>query len=83
MTREEITAFVHDMVADQLGVSKDQVRDDTNIYDHLGADSLDAIEIVLGMEDEFEIFISDADVEGLSTVLDIINYAEKRLATGS
>lgn len=68
---------VQGMLAEALGLSVDQVAADAKIVDDLGADSLDVVELLSRLEDEFGIMIPDEDVENLSTVADVANEIEK------
>jgi acyl carrier protein len=63
---------------EQLEVSEDEVTPSASIVDDLGADSLDVVEIVMGLEEEFDIEVSDQDAEKLPTVQDIVNYVEEK-----
>jgi acyl carrier protein len=65
---------VKQIVAEQLGVEEDQVTGDAAFMDDLGADSLDTVELVMALEEEFDIEISDEDAEKIATVQDAINY---------
>jgi acyl carrier protein len=65
---------VKQIVAEQLGVDEDQVTGDAAFMDDLGADSLDTVELVMALEEEFDIEISDEDAEKIATVQDAINY---------
>ena len=66
-----------DIIADQLSVDADEVTMDSNIQDDLGADSLDVVDLITTIEDEFDISIPDEAVEEIKTVGDIANYIEK------
>ncbi|MCI6560649.1 MAG: acyl carrier protein [Ruminococcus sp.] len=66
-----------DIIVDQLGVEKDDVAMDANIQEDLGADSLDIVDLITTIEDEFELSIPDEAVENIKTVGDIVNYIEK------
>jgi acyl carrier protein len=66
-----------DIIVDQLGVEEDAVTMEANIQDDLGADSLDIVDLIQEIEDEFDISIHDDAVEGIKTVGDIANYVEK------
>ena len=66
-----------DIIADQLSVDADEVTMDSNIQDDLGADSLDVVDLITTIEDEFDISIPDEAVEEIKTVGDIVNYIEK------
>lgn len=65
---------VKQIVAEQLGVEEDQVTGDAAFMDDLGADSLDTVELVMALEEEFDIEISDEDAEKIATVGDAISY---------
>lgn len=65
-------ARVKEIIAEQLGVELDQVTDDANLMDDLGADSLDTVELVMALEEEFDIEIDDAQAEGLLTVVEVV-----------
>lgn len=69
---------VRKVLMDQLEVSEDEVTPSASIVDDLGADSLDVVEIVMGLEEEFDIEVSDQDAEKLPTVQDIVNYVEEK-----
>jgi len=62
------------IIIEQLGVDEDEVTPQASFLEDLGADSLDIVELVMAMEEEFKIEIPDEDVEGLRTVQDVINY---------
>jgi acyl carrier protein len=65
---------VKQIVAEQLGVDEDQVTGDASFMDDLGADSLDTVELVMALEEEFDIEISDEDAEKIVTVQDAVDY---------
>jgi len=65
---------VKQIVAEQLGVDEDQVTPDAAFMDDLGADSLDTVELVMALEEEFDVEISDEDAEKIQTVKDAIEY---------
>lgn len=65
---------VKQIVAEQLGVEEGQVTNEASFMDDLGADSLDTVELVMALEEEFDIEISDEDAEKIQTVQDAINY---------
>ena len=66
-----------DIIAEQLSVDADEVNMDSNIQDDLGADSLDVVDLITTIEDEFDLSIPDEAVEEIKTVGDIVNYIEK------
>nr|WP_320051053.1 acyl carrier protein [uncultured Desulfuromonas sp.] len=65
---------VQKIVAEQLGVEEEQVTPEASFMDDLGADSLDTVELVMALEEEFDIEISDEDAEKIQTVKDAISY---------
>ena len=68
---------VKKVVVEQLEVSEDEVTETASFVDDLGADSLDVVELVMGLEEEFDIEIPDEDAEKIRTVQDAINYIGK------
>lgn len=71
---------VKKIVVEQLNVSEDQVTDDARIVEDLGADSLDQVELVMALEEEFGSDIPDEEAEKLTTVGDAIKYIESKLS---
>lgn len=71
---------VREIVIDKLNVTAEQVTDEASFVDDLGADSLDQAELVLALEDEFNLQISDKDSESISTVGAAIDYIKKQAA---
>lgn len=67
------------IIVDQLGVEEDMITMDTNMMKDLEADSLDAVEIILGVEDEFEIEIPDDVAEKFETVGDLVSYVDDNM----
>jgi acyl carrier protein len=65
---------VKEIVAEQLGVDETQVTNEASFMDDLGADSLDTVELVMALEEEFDIEISDENAEKIQTVQDAIDY---------
>ncbi len=70
---------VKEIVVNQLGVSPDQATDDAKFIEDLGADSLDQVELIMALEEEFGADIPDEDAEKLTTVGDAIKYIEDNL----
>ena len=70
----EIEARVKDIVVEQLGVNADEVKTDASFIDDLGADSLDTVELVLALEEEFECEIPDDEAEKITTVKEAVSY---------
>ncbi len=65
---------VRKIVCEQLGVGDDEVQNDSSFVDDLGADSLDTVELVMALEEEFELEIADEEAEKISTVQEAVNY---------
>lgn len=70
---------VIDIVCENLGVNKEQVARTTSFIDDMGADSLDIVELVMELEEEFEITIPDEQAEKIKTVGEAIDYIEREL----
>jgi acyl carrier protein len=69
---------VKEIIAEQLGVKKEEVTDEAKFIDDLGADSLDTVELVMALEEEFGIEIPDEDAEKMVTVGEAIKYIEQK-----
>ncbi|MBT8098182.1 MAG: acyl carrier protein [Gammaproteobacteria bacterium] len=69
---------VKSIVAEQLGVKEDEVTNDASFVDDLGADSLDTVELVMALEEEFETEIPDEDAEKITTVQQAIDFVNSR-----
>lgn len=76
-----VSEKVINIIADQLAVSKDQITEETDIANDLGADSLDIAELMIAFEEEFDISINEDPAERISTVGQVIKYVESRLNT--
>ena len=74
MERSEIEKTVTGIVCEQLGVAESEVNTDSSFVDDLGADSLDTVELVMALEEEFDLEIADEDAEKIGTVGDAISY---------
>ncbi|MEM7647293.1 MAG: acyl carrier protein [Pseudomonadota bacterium] len=70
----EIPAKVKEVITEQLGVDPERVKSEASFIDDLGADSLDIVELVMAMEETFEIEIPDEEAEKLKTVQDVADY---------
>ena len=68
---------VKGIVAEQLGIGVDEINNESSFIDDLGADSLDTVELVMALEEEFDIEISDEEAENISTVQTAIDYINK------
>jgi acyl carrier protein len=73
---ENIEARVKKIVAEQLGVNEADIRIESSFIDDLGADSLDTVELVMALEDEFETEIPDEEAEKITTVQQAIDYVK-------
>lgn len=73
----DVANKVKDIIVDQLGVSADEVTEEAAFVEDLGADSLDLTELIMAMEEEFDIEIDDEDAQKIAKVKDAVNYIEK------
>lgn len=69
---------IKDIIVEQLGVDPEKVKPEASFIDDLGADSLDIVELVMAMEEEFDLEIPDEDAEKLKTVSDVQDYLSKK-----
>ncbi len=74
----ENEAKMKQIVAEKLGVSEDKITPQASFVDDLGADSLDQVELIMALEDEFDMEIPDEDAEKLKTVKDALDYIESK-----
>ena len=79
MDVKEVKAKVVDIIANQLGVDKEIITPEASVVDDLGADSLDVVELVMALEEAFDVEIPDEEAEAIVTVQDIFQYIEKVL----
>jgi acyl carrier protein len=73
-----VTEKVKSIIAEQLGVKIEEVTEKASFIDDLGADSLDTVELVMALEEEFGVEIPDEDAEKMTTVGDAIKYIEEK-----
>ncbi len=74
---KNIKERIKKIIVDQLGVNADQVTPDAKFIEDLGADSLDAVELIMALEEEFEVEVPDQEAEKLQSVGDVIKYFEE------
>ena len=79
MSSEEILEKVKGIIVEQLGVAEASVTMEASFIDDLGADSLDIVELVMALEEEFDIEIPDADAEKVATVADVVDYIKENV----
>jgi len=79
MKLNEIETRVKKIVVEQLGVKEDEITADASFVDDLGADSLDTVELVMALEEEFETEIPDEDAEKIVTIKDAVGYIVDRM----
>lgn len=77
MPAQSLESRVIDIIAGQLSLREDDIKADSRFVDDLGADSLDIVELVMEIEEEFDIEIPDEDVEGMVCVKDVVDYIAK------
>ena len=75
----ELKKRVEEIIVEQLGVTPEEVVDEASFIDDLGADSLDIVELVMAMEEEFDIEIPDEHAERLQTIGSAVEYLKERL----
>ena len=79
MSSEEVLEKVKGIIVEQLGVAENAVTMEASFIDDLGADSLDIVELVMALEEEFDIEIPDADAEKVVTVGDVVDYIKENV----
>lgn len=67
------------ILAEQFDVDEDSLQNDTDLQDDLGADSLDVVDLLMSIEDEFDIEIPDEEIENIRTVGELVNYIETNM----
>jgi acyl carrier protein len=76
---QQLTEKVNSIIGERLGVDNTSLVPEANLLDDLGADSLDVVELVMALEEEFNIEVPDEDVEGIRTIGDIVQYVGSRI----
>lgn len=79
MKKEEMLARLKEIIIDRLDVEEEQIVPEASFVEDLGADSLDIVELIMGIEEEFDIEIPDEDAEKLTTVGEAMNYTLGKL----
>ncbi len=77
-SREEIYGRVKEVLVEQLGVDEGDINEQASFQEDLDADSLDLVELIMELEDQFEVKISDEDAQGIQTVGNAVDYIAKR-----
>lgn len=79
MNKEEVMKKLKGLVMDRLQVEEEQIKPEASFTDDLGADSLDLVEFIMGIEEEFDVEIPDDDAEKLKTVGEALDYVMAKL----
>lgn len=77
---EEIAERVKSIIAEQLGVNMEEVTPEASFIEDLGADSLDIVELIMALEEEYDMEIPDEDAEKIQTVDDVVTYIQGKQA---
>lgn len=80
MSSEEVFEKVKSIIVEQLGATESSVTMEASFIDDLGADSLDIVELIMALEEEFDTEIPDADAEKVVTVGDVVEYIKEHIA---
>ena len=80
MSSEEVFEKVKNVIIEQLGVAENNITMEASFIDDLGADSLDIVELIMALEEEFNIEIPDSDAEKVVTVGDVVEYIKDHVA---
>ncbi len=79
MSSEEVLEKVKEIIVEQLGVADSAITMEASFIDDLGADSLDIVELIMALEEEFDIEIPDSDAEKVVTVEDVVEYIKENV----
>jgi len=77
--RKEIMEKVRKIISEKLGVEEEKVVEEAKLIDDLGADSLDLVDLIMDLENEFDVKVDDSDIEKISTVGEVVDYIAKKL----
>ena len=80
MSANEVYAKVNSIIVEQLGVKEEDLKPEASFIDDLGADSLDTVELVMALEEEFDTEIPDEDAEKIKTVKDVYDYIDSKVS---
>jgi acyl carrier protein len=83
LTQEEIFGKVKDLVSKQLSIDEKEITTDASFIEDLGADSLDTVELIMSLEEEFDIEIPDEEAEKIKTVQNVVDYIKNHLNSGA
>lgn len=73
-----VESKVKEIIAEQLGINDEDITPESSLMDDLGADSLDVVELVMALEEEFEVEISDEEAEKMETVKEFVDFVSRR-----
>lgn len=79
MSSEEIFDKIKEIIVEQLGVAENTVTMEASFIDDLGADSLDIVELIMALEEEFDLEIPDADAEKIVSISDVVDYIKENV----
>ena len=79
MSEQEVAEKVKQIIVDKLSVEETEVTNEASFTNDLGADSLDLVELIMALEEEFDIEIPDADAEKVVSVADVVNYIKENV----
>jgi len=77
--RKEIMGKVRKIISEKLGVEEEKVVEEAKLIDDLGADSLDLVDLIMDLENEFGVKVDDSDIEKISTVGEVVDYITRKL----
>jgi acyl carrier protein len=80
--KEELLAKIAPIIAEQLKIKPAEIKLSSRLIDDLSADSLDAVEIVMGIEEKFNVEIPDEEIDKIKTIEDIVDYLARKIGEG-